>query len=72
MDRLLEQARAEQDQIARYEIYHRVEEMVLEDAPWIPIWYGGRQYVLVKPYVKDYVLTSLVVPVLRHVYLTAE
>ena len=62
----------EQDQRARYELYHRVEEMILEDAPWVPLWYGGIEYVLVKPYVKDYFLTALIVPVLRYVHMTEK
>ena len=72
VDKLLEQARVEQAERTRYELYHRAEEMILEDAPWIPLWHGGVQHVLVKPYVKDYVLTQMVVPVLRHVYIVEE
>ena len=72
VDELLGQARVEQDQSARYELYRRVEEMILEDAPWVFLWHGGIEYVLVKPYVKDYFLTSMVVPVLRYVYMTEK
>ena len=72
VDRLLEEARVIQDQGARHELYHRVESLILEDAPWVLLWHGGIEYVLVKPYVKDYFLTPMVVPLLRYVYLTEE
>ena len=71
-DQILGEARVEQDQSARYELYRRVEEMILEDAPWVFLWHGGIENVLVKPYVKDYFLTSMVVPVLRYVDLTEK
>ena len=69
VDRLLDQARVEQDQDARYELHRRAEEMILSDAPWIPLRHGGSEYVLVKPYVRDYFLTALIVPILRYVYM---
>jgi len=72
LDRLLEQARVEQDQKVRYGLYHRAEEIILEDASWIPLWYGISRYVLVKSYVKDYFLVPLVVPILRYVYMVEE
>ena len=72
VDALLGEARVEQDEQARFEIYHRVEDMILEDAPWIPLWHEKSGYVLLKPQVKDYFLFPLVIPKLRHVYLTEE
>ena len=70
VDQLLEQARLEQDQNLRYGLYRRVEQKIVEDAPWILLWHSGVEYVLVKPYVHDYFLTPITVPVLRHVYMT--
>ena len=70
LDRLLEQARTELDQEARFNLYHRAEETILRDAPWIPLWHGDEGYVLVKPNVRDYYLLPLVVPKLRFVYMT--
>ena len=72
VDRLLEQARVIQDQEDRHQLYHRLESVILEDAPWVLLWHGGIEYVLVKSYVKDYFLTPMVVPVLRYVYMTEE
>ena len=68
VDRLLEQARTENDQSARFQLYNRIEQMIMNDAPWLPLWYSGEQYLLIKPEVKDYFLTPLVIPKLRYVY----
>ncbi|HZA25939.1 MAG TPA: peptide ABC transporter substrate-binding protein, partial [Dehalococcoidia bacterium] len=54
VDALLEQARVEQDQEKRFEMYNRIEQMILDDAPWIPLWYSGESYALIKPEVKQY------------------
>ena len=69
---LLVKARVETQESVRFELYHRAEEMIIKDAPWIPLWYSGEQYLLIKPNVRDYFLTPLVVPKLRFVYLTEK
>ena len=70
VDRLLERARTETDKTARYQFYHQAEQQILNDAPWVPLWYSGERYVLLKPNVKDYFMTPLIIPRLRYVYLT--
>ena len=72
VDALLEEARVELDERVRFDIYHQVENMILEDAPWIPLWHGDSGYVLLKPQVNDYFLFPLVIPKLRYVYMTEE
>ena len=69
---LLEKARVETDEDLRFSIYSEVEQMILDDAPWIPLWYSGERYLLVKPNVHDYLQTPLIIPKLKHVYLTEE
>ena len=69
-DRLLEMARVEPDQAARYELYRQAEELIMAEAPWVPLWYSGEQYVLLKPNVKNYHLSQLIIPVLRYVELS--
>ena len=69
---LLERARVEQREDVRYDLYRQAEELIIEEAPWIPLWYSGEQYVLVKPHVHDYILAPLIIPKLRFVYLTEE
>jgi oligopeptide transport system substrate-binding protein len=56
VDKLLEQARSEQDREARMRLYQQVEEIIVNEAPWVPIDHGI-DYVLIKPYVKDFSVT---------------
>lgn len=51
VDAVLEEARGEADHEKRMELYRRAEEIIVNEAPWIPI-YHGINYVLVKPYVE--------------------
>jgi len=66
VDRLLIQARTEQDSSKRMALYQQAEELILADAPWIPLYYG-RDHVVVKPYVKDFMLPPVVMPYLKYV-----
>ena len=72
VDALLEQARVESDETLRFSIYNEVEQTILDDAPWIPLWYSGERYLLVKPNVHDFLQTPLIIPKLRHVYMTEK
>jgi len=49
VDSLLEQARIETDETLRFSLYSQAEQTILDDAPWIPLWYSGERYLLVKP-----------------------
>ena len=68
LDALLEQARVEQDQEARFALYRDAEQMILDGAPWVPLWHSNGEHYLIKPYVKGLPLSSLVIPRLRYVY----
>ena len=70
LDLLLERARVEQDETARFELYHRAEEIIVKDAPWVPLWHSNGGSVLIKPNVNDYFLFPLVIPKYRYVYFT--
>ena len=72
LNSILIQARTERDETRRFDLYHQAEELILKEAPWVPLWYSGEQYLLVKPNVKDYFLKPLVIPKLRHVYFIEE
>ena len=67
VDRILEEARTEPDIAARIDLYQRAEQMVVNDAAWVPLWYDGEQYALIKPYVGGYVITPMIVPRLAQV-----
>ncbi len=58
LDGLLEAARVEQDPAERSQTYRQADELLLQDAAAVPLWYF-RSYVLVKPYVEGWFLNSL-------------
>jgi len=68
LDALLDQAAIEQNSTVRLTMYQQAEQMVVDDAPCLPLFHGAN-YILVKPYVKDYELSPLGVPDLSKVYL---
>ena len=67
LDAILEQARTEPDIERRVELYHEAEILIVQDAPLLPLWYTGEQYVLIKGHVEDYRVTPMTVPKLRYV-----
>ena len=70
LDSLLEKARVEQDETLRFNIYHQAEEIIVEDAPWVPLWHSNSGSVLIKPNVNDYFLFPLTIPKYRYIYFT--
>ena len=55
VDDLLEEARLEQDQDARFALYRQAEEILRDEAAAIPLYFG-RNFMLVKPYVQGFSL----------------
>jgi oligopeptide transport system substrate-binding protein len=66
VDALLDQARTEEDQEKRFQLYYEAEQLIMGDAPWAPLFFD-HTHALVKPYVKDYVFPAIVVPQLRYI-----
>jgi len=67
-DKILEEARTLKDPLERYRLYSQAERLIVEDAAWVPMWYTGERYVLIKPNVKGYRLTPMIIPKLKEVY----
>lgn len=65
-DSLLEEADRELDESGRMELYQQAEKIVVDDAPCLPLWFG-QNYVLVRPYVKNYTLNALGIPLFERV-----
>lgn len=59
VDALLEQARVEQDPQERVRLYQEAEQIIVDDAAWLPLFYG-KSYYLIKPYVKNFEPTPIV------------
>jgi oligopeptide transport system substrate-binding protein len=55
-DALVEEARVSQDPKERLQLYNQAEALLVDDAAAIPLIFG-RSYLLVKPYVRDLILT---------------
>ena len=72
VDELLMKARVETDDQVRFGLYNQAEQLILDDAPWVPLWFDGESKLLVKPNVHDYLLPPLIIPRYRFVYLTEE
>jgi oligopeptide transport system substrate-binding protein len=66
VDALLRQADTSLDNTKRMDLYHQAEQMIINDAPWIPLTWDKDEF-LVKPYVKGYNPPGLVIPLLRFV-----
>jgi oligopeptide transport system substrate-binding protein len=66
VDRIVLDARTELDVTRRLQLYQQAERIILEEAPWIPLFYGQEHYV-VKPHVKELDPTFTVIPRLRYV-----
>ena len=69
-DAILEEARTETDVERRVELYRQAEDLIVQDGAWLPLWYSGERYVLIKDYVKDYRVTPMIVPKLKNIRLT--
>jgi ABC-type transport system substrate-binding protein len=66
VDKLLEQARTEQDPEERLQLYQEVEQIIINDAPWVPLFYEV-EYWLTKPYIQDMIYPSMIIPKLQYV-----
>jgi oligopeptide transport system substrate-binding protein len=69
LDKLLEEARSEPDWNKRVALYQKAEQMILDDAAWVPLWFSTEAPVLIKPHVKNFKLLPLIVPRMRDVYI---
>jgi oligopeptide transport system substrate-binding protein len=68
LDDLLDRAAVEQDEATRLAMYGQAEQIVVGEAPCLPLWFS-ENYILVKPYVHGYTVSPLGVPDLSRVYL---
>lgn len=58
VDTLLDKAGVEPDKSKSISLYQQAEQKLVDDAACLPLWFG-RNYMLVKPYVKNYEVTPL-------------
>jgi len=68
VDELLDQAAVENDPKRREALYRQVEQTVIDESPWVPLFFEV-EYWLVKPYLKDAYLPPMVIPKYQYYYL---
>ena len=66
VDGLLEEAQGEQDFDKRMELYQEAEEIILDDAPIVPLTHNA-DYWLTKPYVEGMTYPPVIIPKLKYV-----
>ncbi len=66
VNQLLEQARVETDSKKRFDLYQQAEQIIVNDAAWIPLFVGD-DYWLTKSYVKGLIYPPFVIPRLKYV-----
>ena len=69
VDEILEEARVDQDPLTRISKYNKAEQMIIDDAPWLPMWFDQEGLALIKPRVRGFEFTPLIVPKLKNVYI---
>jgi oligopeptide transport system substrate-binding protein len=67
VDALLEEARVEGNLSARLAVYQDIEQIIVTDAPWLPLYFG-QDYYLVKPWVKGFAPSPMVNSLLKDVW----
>ncbi len=71
LDQLLDSARVQQDVGKRIEMYQQAEQMIVNDAP-VLFTVHSISYMLVKPYIKGYVLTPIDISFERYMWIEGK
>ncbi len=71
LDALLDEAALEQDPEKRVELYQEAEQIIIDDAPWVPLYYSS-EYWLVKPHVKGFTGVPMLIPQYQYVYISEK
>ncbi|MAR34441.1 MAG: hypothetical protein CL714_02780 [Chloroflexi bacterium] len=69
VDDFIYQAQVEQDTKIRYELYNQAEQIIINEAPWLPLWWGTESISLVKPRIKNLKFYSLSVSRFKDVWI---
>ncbi|MGB8645587.1 MAG: peptide ABC transporter substrate-binding protein [Anaerolineae bacterium] len=68
VDKLIDQASVETDNTKRVQLYQQAEQMIMNDAPVLPLTYG-KDYWLSKPYVQGFIDPPLIISRLKYISL---
>ena len=67
VDKLILEARTEIDNNRRFLLYNQAEQIIVDEAAIFPLWFDTDGYALVKPWVKGYEFTPIIVPKFKDV-----
>ena len=67
-DEMIKKASSEADEAARLSMYQNAEQIMLNEASCLPLWFSTN-YMLVKPYVKNFKLNAMGIPNLNQIYI---
>jgi ABC-type oligopeptide transport system substrate-binding subunit len=71
LDALLDEAGVETDPQRRLELYQQAEQIILDDAPWVPLYFDT-EYWLVKPNVRGFTIPPMIIPTFQYVSVGGE
>lgn len=69
VDTYVREARTEPDPRRRIDLYNKAEQIIITEAAWLPLWFDTEGMALVKPHIKGYRFTPIIVPKLENVYI---
>ncbi len=69
VDRNALAARTEQDVARRIQLYNAAEQAIVDDGAWLPMWFDTDSKALIKPWVKNYKFTPIIVPKYKDVFI---
>ena len=72
VDALLDEATTEPDPARRIQLYQQAEQIIVNEASWLPMWWGAEGKLLVKPYVNDFKISPLGGYFFKEVWLDQE
>ena len=59
VDALLDEATTEPDPARRIQLYQEAEQIIVDEAAWVPMWWGSNGRILVKPHVNGFRISPL-------------
>ena len=69
VDRLVEQARTEQNVVLRTQMYQEAEQMIIDDVAWLPVWWDTQGLALIKQRVQDYNFLPMTIEIFKDVWI---
>lgn len=67
VDELVHKAEIELDNNIRYALYNEAEQIIIDEAPILPLWFDTDGYALIKPWVKGYLFAPITVPKYKNI-----